>query len=103
MFWEEDFFNRLSELRIKKGVSARDMSLSLGQSEGYINNIENKKAYPSMPAFFYICDYFQIKPSEFFDETTQNPEKIGKIVEAMKSLSEDQLDLIMEMIKQMKR
>ena len=35
-----DFFSqRLSELRTQKGVSARDMSLSLGQCESYINKI----------------------------------------------------------------
>lgn len=49
---EEKFAERLAELRIAKGVSARDMSLSIGQSAGYINNIENKKNLPSMAAFF---------------------------------------------------
>lgn len=38
---QEKFVKRLIELRLNKGVSARDMSLSLGQSAGYINNIEN--------------------------------------------------------------
>lgn len=51
--------------RIQKGVSAREMSLSLGQSTGYINNIENKNSLPSMSVFFYICDYFGISPKEF--------------------------------------
>ena len=37
----EGFSKRLAELRQEKGVSARDMSLSLGQSESYINKIEN--------------------------------------------------------------
>lgn len=41
--FEEQFCERLAQLRLKKGVSARDMSLSLGQSESYINRIENKK------------------------------------------------------------
>ena len=41
MTLEEKFAERLAELRIAKGVSARDMSLSIGQSAGYINNIEN--------------------------------------------------------------
>ena len=36
------FAKRLAQLRNQKGVSARDMSLSLGQGAGYINNIENK-------------------------------------------------------------
>ena len=53
--FEEQFVNRLTELRIKKGVSAREMSLSIGQSAGYINNIENGKNLPSMTIFFYIC------------------------------------------------
>lgn len=59
---QEKFVKRLIELRLNKGVSARDMSLSLGQSAGYINNIENGINYPSMSLFFYICEYFGITP-----------------------------------------
>ena len=59
------FPKRLTELRIQKGVSARDMSLSLGQSESYINKIENKRAMPSMTGFFYICEYLGISPTNF--------------------------------------
>ena len=66
MDYLEWFYQRISELRIQKGVSARDMSLSLGQSESYINKIENKRTLPSMTGFFYICDYLNITPQEFF-------------------------------------
>ena len=52
---KNDFAKRLADLRTVKGVSARDMSLSLGQSAGYINNIENGVNLPSMAVFFYIC------------------------------------------------
>lgn len=45
------FSLRLSKLRINKGVSARDMSLSIGQSPSYINNIETGLSYPSMTVF----------------------------------------------------
>lgn len=49
----EDFVpERLAKLRTQKGVSARDMSLSLGQANNYINNIENKKSLPAMSVFF---------------------------------------------------
>ena len=45
----EDFVpERLAKLRTQKGVSARDMSLSLGQANNYINNIENKKSLPAI-------------------------------------------------------
>ena len=48
----EDFVpERLAKLRTQKGVSARDMSLSLGQANNYINNIENKKSLPAIEFF----------------------------------------------------
>ena len=49
---QNSFIKRLVELRQNKGISARDMSLSIGQSAGYINNIENGINYPSMTVFF---------------------------------------------------
>lgn len=67
------FSQRLNELRTQKGVSARDMSLSLGQCESYINKIENQKSLPSMNVFFYICDFLDIHPKDFFDMTLENP------------------------------
>ena len=36
----DEFAERLAQLRIKKGVSSREMSLSIGQNAGYISNIE---------------------------------------------------------------
>lgn len=48
----EDFVpERLAKLRTQKGVSARDMSLSLGQANNYINNIENKNHFPLCSLF----------------------------------------------------
>lgn len=62
---EREFAERLCKLRCRKGVSARDMSLSLGQNASYINRIENGAALPSMTAFFYICEYLEISPRDF--------------------------------------
>lgn len=62
---EKDFSLRLAQLRNKKGVSARDMSLTIGQNHAYINNIESGKALPSMATFFYICEYLGITPKDF--------------------------------------
>jgi transcriptional regulator with XRE-family HTH domain len=96
---KQEFSERLSALRINKGVSARDMSLSIGQSPGYINNIENGINYPSMQAFFYICDYLNITPSELFDMDVKNPEKLKGIIEDLKRLNDKQLDTIATLIK----
>lgn len=70
---KEKFAQRVSQLRQAKGVSARDMSLSLGQSAGYINNIENGVNLPSMSMFFYICDYLGVTPEEFFAAELTDP------------------------------
>ena len=77
---KEQFIKRLVELRMQKGVSARDMSLSMGQNPGYINNIESGKSMPSLTGIFYICDYLGITPSEFFDMDAQNPTKLNEII-----------------------
>lgn len=71
--YKEQFALRLAQLRTRKGVSARDMSLSIGQNPSYINNIETGKALPSMSVFFFICEYLEISPSEFFDDVSRDP------------------------------
>ena len=95
-----DFFpKRLSELRIKKGVSARDMSLSLGQSESYINKIENKRTLPSLTGFIYICEYLNITPQEFFDPTNADPCKNNELLIEFEKLSPTHADHILQIIK----
>ena len=96
---EKAFSLRLAQLREKKGVSARDMSLSIGQNAGYINNIESGKSMPSLTGIFYICDYLGITPSEFFDMEVQNPTKLNEITENLKRLDDRQLDTIAMLIK----
>ena len=99
--YDSDFPLRLAQLRAKKGVSARDMSLSIGQNPGYINNIETGKAKPSMEGFFYICEYLGISPAEFFRTETEGPSKLNSIVSDMRQLSDNQLDIIALLIKSM--
>ena len=96
---EKEFSLRIATLRTKKGVSARDMSLSIGQNPGYINNIESGKSMPSLAGIFYICDYLKITPSELFDTDSQNPEKLINIIDNLKKLNDKQLDTIATLVK----
>ncbi len=97
--FEEKFAERLTQLRTQKGISARDMSLSLGQSAGYINNIENKNNLPSMTVFFYICEYFNITPKEFFDIDVESPELTNELVSEIKKLDYMETNHIINVIK----
>ena len=103
MIEKAEFANRLTELRMNKGTSARDMSLSIGQSPGYINNIENGVNYPSMAVFFYICDYLGITPKEFFTFDEVNPSKSNELLNVVKGLSNEQLDNLIALAKGLKR
>lgn len=96
---DESFISkRITQLRLKKGISARSLSLSIGQNPVYINNIESGKALPSMMGLFYICDYLKITPTEFFDEDNQNPEKLKEIISLLKKLNDEQLKLVIDVI-----
>ncbi len=89
--YEEEFRKRLTELRERKGVSARDMSLSIGQNAGYVNNIENGRSLPSMSGFFYICEYLGVTPAQFFDRDDRNPQTLAALIADCKNLNEQTL------------
>ena len=96
---EKKFALRVAQLREKKNVSAREMSLAIGQNAGYINNIEPGKSLPSLPGVFYICDYLGITVSDFFDLETKNPTKLDDIVKDLKKLDDQELENISTLIK----
>lgn len=102
MYSEFDFAKRLSGLRANSGVSARDMSLSLGQNPSYINKVENRKAMPSMEVFFYICDYFSISPAEFFEDKKKYPQKIHQISEECTYLTGENLEHLLALIRDLR-
>lgn len=100
---ELDVFSmRLVKLRMSKGVSARDMSLSIGQNASYMNRIENGVNFPSMTVFFYICEYLGITPKEFFDTETREPTRVRELAKAAQHLREDQLDHLIAIIRDLR-
>ena len=90
---------RITELRMQKGVSSRDMSLSLGQSESYVNKIENHRTMPSITGLIYICEYFGITLQEFFDTEPLSPERSREILNEIKKLTPAQAEHILQVIR----
>lgn len=100
MILYEDFFaERISALRRQKNISAREMSLAIGQNESYINRIENKHAFPSMQVFFYICEYLCISPKDFFDMDAQYPIKLNETIQELQKLDDVQLNTVIAVVK----
>lgn len=101
--YEEKFSTRLYQLRTQKGVSARDMSLSIGQNAGYINNIETGKAFPSMTSFFYICEYLDVSPMEFFNFDSAHPKELNSLYNDLSKLTESQFNSIHSIVKDLSK
>lgn len=99
--WEEWISKRMTALRLQKGVSAREMSLSLGQSSGYMNKVENGKTFPSMQVFLYICEYFSITPQEFFDLGVADPAELHEAIDHLKALPPEQFASIATLLRTM--
>lgn len=99
MDYLEWFPERLAQLRIQKGVSARDMSLSLGQSESYINKIENRRTMPSMSGFLYICEYLDVLPGDFFNERRPEPHISQELLTEIEKLSPRQAEHLLAIVR----
>ena len=90
---------RIAKLRADKGLSARNMSLSMGQGKQYINNLESRNSKPSLDGVFLICEYLNITPSEFFDTENPYPSELATILEDLKKLSPEHIQNISSIIK----
>lgn len=58
---------RITELRLKKGVSEYQMSYDLGHNKNYVRAITSGRSLPSVKALLDIIEYFEMTPSEFFN------------------------------------
>lgn len=100
--YEDYFAERMAALRNEKNISAREMSLAIGQNASYINRIENKQTFPSMQAFFYICEYLKITPDEFFNTDLNYPTEIKEIIHILNTLEKKDFTTIYNLIKLLK-
>ncbi len=89
---------RITELRIKRGLSEYKMSYELGQNKSYIQSISSGRSLPSMSQFIKICDYFDMTPLEFFDIDNKNPSLVRSIMNKIKLFSDEDLMLIYSLV-----
>jgi len=98
-----DFIRRrLTALRLQKGVSEYQMSLDMGHSKNYIQNIVSGRSMPSMGEFLYICEYLGITPQQFFDTELDNPALMQKVIEEIRMLSDDDKAILLPFIERLR-
>ena len=56
---------------------------------------------PSLAGIFYICDYLEITPSEFFDLENQNPAQLQELISNLKQLDDDLLYHMSEIVRKL--
>ena len=99
---EHDILEKITKLRMENNhLSEYQMSLNLGQSKGYIQGITSGRSLPSMRMFLIICEYFDIEPSEFFEEPMPSVME-RKIRDEMKGLTDEDLEHLLYIIRKMK-
>lgn len=82
---------RITELRIKKGVSEYKMSTDLGHSKSYIQSITSGRALPSLSEFIYICEYLSVTPKDFFDKDISEPLLLRQLINLSQNMSDKDL------------
>ncbi|MEY8483192.1 helix-turn-helix transcriptional regulator [Lachnospiraceae bacterium 48-21] len=87
---------RITELRLKKGVSEYQMSYALGHNKNYIRAITSGRSLPSVEGLFAIIDYFEMTPAEFFDK--DYPQMIRKAIDYMEKLDDEDMFLLLNII-----
>ena len=98
--FKKNFADKLRTLRNEKKISAREMSLELGQNVNYINYIENGKHLPSMQGFFLICEYLNIQPSEFLKNHSEDFQTTSDNITFLSKLPKRQQDSLVSMVKE---
>lgn len=56
---------------------------------------------PSLQVFFYICDFLEVTPQEFFDVGNPNPEKLRDVIGDAKKMSDQSIEHIVAVMKEM--
>ena len=89
---------RVTQLRMKKGISEQKMSFELGHSGNYIQLISSGKMVPSLKEFFSICKFLEVSPSLFFQENIENPLIKQKAIDSIENISEEDLQILLPLI-----
>jgi transcriptional regulator with XRE-family HTH domain len=62
-----DLGGRLKELRMKRGMSQKDLADKVEVTPSFISQLENNQISPSLNSFVQICRALGVNPAEFLD------------------------------------
>lgn len=94
-----EIIGRISQLRTKAGLSARELSLRIGKNEAYINRLEYRKNFePSVTVISEIAEACGSSLEEFF-YYDMNQYKIDKqVIDLLKNIPESKKKAFVEIL-----
>lgn len=94
--------NRITELRLQKGVSEYQMSLDLGHGKNYIRSITSGRTLPSLTELPYICEYLGVSWKDFFNDSVKHPALIHEMVLRAEKMDAEDLAAIINIMDRIK-
>lgn len=91
---------RITQLRLSENISERALSFDIGKGSSYIRQVTNGTIKPSLIPLLQLCERFSLEPREFFDSDIQNPTLLHEAYNALKKLNQNQLEIIIALLKQ---
>ena len=95
---ERYILNRITQLRLEKGISEKQMSRDIGKNSSYLASMIKSKNLPSTGALIDICEYLEIPLKDFFDTEYEHPVTVNKIVTELKKFSEKELEMVYSLV-----
>lgn len=91
--------DRYAKIRLAHGISARKLSIELGQSSEYINQIESGKNMPSVEGLFNFCNYFNMTIGAFFEDRFNYPVEYAAIIEELNKMDSLTVNYVLGLLK----
>ena len=98
----EELTFRIGYFRNRKNLSARELSLRIGKSPTYINQIENGNFKLSLPKLLDVIDALEVSCAEFFAENYATYQQDKEILELLRTLQKERKKSFIDLMKNTK-
>ena len=94
--------NRLGYFRVRAKLSARDLSLRMGKSPGYMTKFEAGGINLPVDVLFDILDILNVTKEEFFSCDPSKVEDDKKFIRKFRNLSKENQELVINIMESLK-
>ena len=97
-----ELVQRIGYFRNKINLSARELSLRIGKSETYINQVECRNFTVSLPVLFEIIEALEITCAEFYSDNYVAYKQDKQILDVLNALPAERKNVFLDLMKNTK-